>query len=120
MKRTVSKAEKKKLANLKPFKKGESGNPAGRRKGQRDYVTIYREALIKIAEAKDMTPDEVENLMDEVGITKALKGDFHFYKDIKDRLHGKPNQNTDITSGGKPLIVQFDNAFTSSSKKISE
>lgn len=83
-----------KEANLKaPWKKGDpSPNPKGRPKGQRNYATIYRAALEKIAETKGMTPEQVEDLMEMTGLDKAIQGDFAFARDIKDRLHGKPRQ----------------------------
>lgn len=80
------------IKNLKPFPKGKSGNPQGKRKGQRDYATIYREALIKIANANHKTPEEIENMMEEVGIKKALTGNFTFWKDVRDRIHGQATQ----------------------------
>jgi len=97
--------------NLIPIKKGERLNPNGRPKGQRNYKTIYREALIKIAEANDKSPEEIEEMMHQVGLNKALKGDFAFYRDINDRLHGKAVQPTDITSGGEPLGITFDSSL---------
>lgn len=87
----------------RPFKEGKSGNPNGRPKGQRDYVTIYREALIKIGNAKGKTPEEIEEMMEETGLDKALKGDYNFFRDIRDRIHGKPMQHQDLTSGGEPI-----------------
>lgn len=95
--------------NLIPFKKGESGNPAGRPKGQRDYATIYKEALLKLAELNKKTPEELENELVASGFAQAKK-DFRFYKDIQDRLHGTAIQKSDITSGGEalqPLLVKF-------------
>jgi len=84
--------------NLKPtYKKGESGNPNGRPKGQRNYATIYRLALERIGETQKMTPEEVEEQMEQVGLLKAMKGDFNFQKDIKDRLHGKPLVRSEVS-----------------------
>jgi len=94
-KKTVKKrnSEKKSgIDNLTPFKKGESGNPDGRPKGQRNYKTIYREALIKLGELKGKTPDELEEALLSKAITKGLKGDFAFYKDVMDRIHNKATQ----------------------------
>ena len=99
------------LKNLKePWKKGESGNPGGRKVGQRPYAAIYRAALEKIGRTKDMTPEQVEELMEEVGLDKALAGDFAFQKDIKDRLYGKPKQDStlDLTTGGEKLMNAAD------------
>ena len=64
------------------------GGP-GRPKGQRNYSTIYKEALMKIAEAKDLTPEQLETQLEEVGLMKALEGDHKFWVDIRDRIHGK-------------------------------
>lgn len=99
-----------KKANLMPpWKKGDpSPNPNGRPNGQRNYATIYREALHKIADSKDMTPEEVENLIEQVGLVNALKGDFKFFQDIRDRIHGKPKQGVELSGpngGDIPVIV---------------
>ena len=64
----------------------------GRPKGQRNYATIYRAALLNIAKANDKTPEEIEEMLEVTGLKKALKGDFAFWKDVRDRIHGKPVQ----------------------------
>src|ERR1035437_1910146 len=97
--------------NLIPFKKGESGNPNGRPLGQKNYATLYREALIKLAEANDKTPDELELDILSKGILNARSGDYRFYKDILDRLHCTAVNKTDMTSNGQPLAIQFSNSF---------
>jgi len=88
-----------KKANLMPpWKKGDpSPNPNGRPNGQRNYATIYREALTKIAETRNMTPEEIETLIEQVGLVNALKGDFKFWQDVRDRIHGKPKQAVELT-----------------------
>jgi len=91
------------LANLRPFKKGQSGNPKGRRKGQRDYRTLFWIALERIADSHDMTPEQVEEALHVAGIAKALKGDFFFWQELQNRVHGKPTDKMDITSGGKTI-----------------
>lgn len=106
-KRNTDKSTDKRLQNLRaPWKKGESGNPHGRRKGQRDYATIYREALIKIAEADGLTPDEIETRLEEVGLRQALENNFQFWKDIRDRIHGQPVKRTELTGkDGQPIEI---------------
>lgn len=84
------------IENLKPFKQGESGNPNGRPKGQRNYATIYKEALRKLAESKNLTPDELEEMLEETGLNQALKGNFAFWKDIRDRIHGKATETHNV------------------------
>lgn len=90
--------------NLRPCKPGETHNPNGRPKGQRNYATIYREALRKIGETKDMTPEEVEDLLARSGLHKALKGDYKFYEDTMNRIHGKPKAaEGDLGSEENPI-----------------
>lgn len=91
------------INNLKPFKKGQSGNPKGRRKGQRDYRTLFWIALEHIANNHDMTAEQVEEALHVAGITRAIKGDFFFHQEILNRVYGKPTEKMDITSGGKTL-----------------
>lgn len=101
MTKTPSKTPRKGLRP--PWKKGECPNPNGRPNGQRNYATIYREAMEKIAKSQNMTFEEMENLLIQSGLTKALKGDFKFYQDVMDRVHGKPKQAIDHTTGGEKL-----------------
>lgn len=51
----TTESEQRKLANLKPFKKGESGNPKGRPVGSRNVSTVLKEILGQIA------PDVIKN-----------------------------------------------------------
>lgn len=91
------------VANLIPFKPGQSGNPRGKPVGQRNYATLYREALIELAKQKKVTPEQLENIIVKVGIARAMQGDHRFYADIMDRLYGKPTQPLS-GPGGKDLI----------------
>ena len=85
----------KREANLIPFKPGQSGNPRGRPLGQRDYATIYREALIKLAAKNNKSPDELEEEILSKGIASARGGDYRFYKDLLDRSHGTATVKTE-------------------------
>lgn len=99
------------VKGLKPFKKGESGNPNGRPKGQRNFATIYREAIEKIAASKDMTAEAFEIELAEQAIRKGFNGDTRFYTDTMDRVHGKAAQAIDVTTAGQPMQVLFDPAL---------
>jgi hypothetical protein len=76
----------KRLANLKT-----DAGP-GRPKGQRNYATIYREALVKLAEMNGMEPEQMETDILLKGLASARKGDYRFWKDMHDRLHGTAPQ----------------------------
>lgn len=82
--------------HLIPFEKGESGNPNGRPLGQKNYATLYREALIKLAKLNDKEPEELELELISKGIMSARGGDYRFYKDVLDRLLGTAVQNVGI------------------------
>jgi hypothetical protein len=102
---TVKKAVKE--DNLKPFKKGQSGNVNGRPKGRRNFDTIYWEAMRKIGESQNMTPEEVEDILVESGLNNALKGDYRFYQDAMDRRHGKPKQSVGIDGTGENGAIEI-------------
>jgi len=89
--------------NLIPIKKGERLNPNGRPLGQKDYATLYREALIKLAKMNDKEPADLELELISKGIMSARGGDYRFYKDVLDRLLGTAQQNFDIKSDGRAL-----------------
>ena len=86
-----------------PFPKGETGNPNGRPKGQRNYATIYREALIKLATMNNMEPEAMETDILLKGLASARKGDYRFWKDLHDRLHGTATQKHDHTTKGDKI-----------------
>jgi len=96
------------LKNLKPWPKGVAPKGAGRPLGQRDYATIYKEALITLAKLKNCDPETIENEILRVGLSKAVQGDYKFYKDLQDRLHGMPTQKTELTHAIKPVPILGD------------
>lgn len=98
---------------------GYSLNPAGRPLGAENFKTIFEKALKKVADLNHLDPDELYAQIIAKGIQSARSGDFRFYKDLLDRLHGKPKETVgmDVTSGGLPIqggnqitFVHFENA----------
>lgn len=97
----------------RPFKKGQSGNPAGRPVGARDRRTVIWEAMKVLAEnAKHLkfkgmdisTPEDVEVAMQMAALMKAIsRGDYYMYQELSNGLYGKITDNMDIKSGGKSL-----------------
>lgn len=105
----MKKQAKNKRADNGQLLPGNTANPNGRPLGQRNYATIYREALVQLAEAKNMTPEQVENLIEQTGLSKALEGDYKFFQDVRDRIHGKAPQSLEVTGkDGGPI----DNTLT--------
>lgn len=82
--------------NDKPwlFKKGQSGNPSGRPKGTKSLKTYAKEMI------ENMNDEERQIYLD--GLPKNF---------IWEMAEGKARQDTDITSGGKPIPL-FNNVIS--------
>lgn len=87
------------------LKKGVVLNPNGRPKGSEDFKTKFYKVIDKLAKQNNITADEVEEQLLLVGYKKAKDGDYSFYRDLMDRIHGKPlqKQETDVTSNGETV-----------------
>lgn len=104
MENSIKTAEKPKERPQNKNLKRDAG--PGRPPKQRNYATIYREALIKIAELNKITPEDLEDDIIKMAITKARNGDPIFYKDVMDRIHGKPVQPIGGQDGG-PVVIKI-------------
>ena len=92
--------------NLKPFKKGVSGNPKGRKKGVRNRSSIIREVFnsISVLNEDDFNQLQtkfphiknymsIEYLMTLVQVNNAIfKGDLRAYKVLNEALYGIPTK----------------------------
>lgn len=97
--------------NLKPFKKGESGNPNGRPKGRKSRATIIRKWLTALDQANNPMTGEMEDMTVEDRMTlaliaKALKGDTSAYKALMDSAYGQPKQEIENT-GQSEVITRI-------------
>ena len=89
--------------DLIPFKKGQSGNPAGRPKGSKNRSTIIREMLDMMVQVKDDNGVEVwqsnEYRMVQAIITKAIeKQDVAAFNSIMDNVYGKLKDTVDMNT----------------------
>ena len=94
------------------FKKGESGNPAGRPLGVRNRSTIIREWLETKKRSKNPLSDqeeelEVQDLMVLAMIGKALKGDVNAFKELMDGGHGKMANHVEVKED-KTINLNFE------------
>ena len=90
------------LDNLKPFEKGESGNPNGRPKGAKGRATIARywlEINQKLKNPITGTEETMsqEDLMTLALIKKAREGDVAAYRALMDSGYGSPIQQIEQT-----------------------
>lgn len=78
------------------FTKGHSANPNGRPKGKKDYATEMNEAIEEYAKINGLTANDVKIRIYMKGASEALQGDYNFFKDYMDRVHGRPVQPTTV------------------------
>jgi hypothetical protein len=104
--------------NIEPrWKKGESGNPAGKKKGVLNSKTRLKMLLEVVVNKENPFTNEFQDfnlleLMDMKQIQKAIdNGDTNAYKEILDRLEGKSNitQDESVTNY-QPIVIQLDKA----------
>jgi len=87
--------------NLKPFKKGQSGNPNGRPK-KPDLNQYLIDALNEERNGISAMEAIIKTL-----IAKAVKGDVRAAQELLDRLYGKSNQRLTHSGDEKaPVIIQ--------------
>jgi hypothetical protein len=83
---------------------GKSGNPGGQPKGKR-LTTLLRDALDREHNGK-----AIAEIIAEVIVREALKGDYRFVKEIMERIDGKvPDRLTG--DDGEGLTVIFKRAI---------
>jgi hypothetical protein len=87
------------------FKPGQSGNPAGRPKGSKNFITLFEKAVKEVAKKLELgeDPDAVEIQIIQRAIKEALAGKYPFYRDICDRVYGQPTKLIDITTQGEKI-----------------
>jgi hypothetical protein len=86
--------------NLKPFKKGQIGNPNGRPKKLPEIDKLMAEVM---GEEKDgiTAAQAILNMLRG----KAAKGDIKAAQLLFDRAYGKSKQQIDVTSQGEKVTV---------------
>ncbi len=99
------------------FKEGNPGKPLGAKK-EKSFIEFYDAICEDIAKQNNMTVEAVKEVIYKVGYAKAKEGNYAFYKDILDRIHGQAKNNMDITSGGLPIpIIPLNNVQPNDSNK---
>jgi len=90
--------------DLIPYKKGQSGNPAGRPKGTKNRSTIVKEILQQLSKGENPMTGEDEWLSNEYRMTAAVllkaieKGDTNAYNSLMDSAYGKNKDTVDLNT----------------------
>lgn len=92
------------LKNLKPWKKGQSGNPKGRPRKPVSITSGLKEQLSKVPDFPDRRGDPNtktwRDLIVDAILRGCLKGNHPLTKELLDRLEGKVTQPIDATLKG--------------------
>ncbi|HEU4903175.1 MAG TPA: DUF5681 domain-containing protein [Flavisolibacter sp.] len=99
--------KKPKIENLRPFKKGESGNPKGRPPKLPDLDVLMAEVLGEEKDGKTAAQAILAALR-----AKAAKGDIRAAEVLLNRGYGLPKQKIEHSSDpDNPVIFQVDGRF---------
>ncbi len=112
--------------NVEPhkWKKGQSGNPAGRKPGK-NLRTVLREMLEEEIEVKiEGQPDKVKKVFSEVILRRLIKaandGEGWAIKEIFDRVDGKAQQFIEMQiPGGMESLTKHEIIFKDMTKSVS-
>lgn len=92
-------------------------NPGGWKKEQSisyQYNFLIRLKVDEFREWLQRHTESERTMAQELAYQAVLKArkELNYLKEITDRIEGKPNQPTDITSGGKPILGGQTNVHT--------
>ena len=87
---------------------GYTANPNGRPILTEEEKLVKKATVELISEYKEKLAEALP-LISPVLIAKAMEGDMQAIKEVNDRVMGKAEAKTDITSGGEklPILVKF-------------
>jgi hypothetical protein len=100
VKKTTKTVNPRSLENLRPFQKGQSGNPGGRPKLL--ITDAYQQQLTQIKKGRSYA-----ELIADAQIKKAMKGDTAAAKEIADRTEGKARQQSELATWLSAENVEF-------------
>jgi len=103
-------AKKNPIPNSTPFQKGQSGNPNGRPKGRLNLKTIlekYLEAEVThtTVEGEAINIPAIDAMVLKQ-IAKAREGDTPAFRELMDRLEGKPKSSDTLDVTVKKIVVK--------------
>ena len=105
----------------KPFVKGDprAGRPLGSYK-EKSFLDWYKEICEEVAKENGKSVEWAQKMVYKVGYKKSVEGNYSFYKDMLDRLHGKPEEHLDLTTKGEPLTADEDRKLEIMAQELSK
>jgi len=102
--------------NLKSFKKGQSGNPAGKPKGIKNRGTLIKKYLALMTEldnpanVEEKIEGTIEDKLVAAQLIRAFSGDTIAFREIMDSVYGKIPQKT-LLGGDEDNPIQHEHSF---------
>ena len=93
---SVEKEQKKRVVGV-PFTGADDPRRWKFGRKRKDFKTLFEEAIIKIAEEKNIDPKNIETDLIIRAISEARGGRYQFYRDIFDRIYGKAKETIEFT-----------------------
>lgn len=95
------------------FQKGQSGNPAGKPAGTKDYKTLFKQVLgeLRTKDGKPITEEDFVKaglipILDKMMSSQSPR--YHrLYIAVMEMVYGKASQNIDLTTQGEKIIPQI-------------
>lgn len=95
------------------FQKGQSGNPAGKPKGTKDYKTLFKQVLseLRTKDGKAITEEDFVKaglvpILDKMMSSQSPR--YHrLYIAVMEMVYGKATQNVDLTTQGEKIVPQI-------------
>jgi|ERR1051326_1134559 hypothetical protein len=100
--RKNSDSKAKRVANLKPFQPGQSGNPAGRPEGTKNRATVLKELLEMVSDFTNPLTLQKQTATLETQVlvalvAKAKRGDVTAIREILDTVYGKVSDKQELS-----------------------
>jgi len=102
--------QKRQQRGLVKFKKGQSGNPKGRPKGELCLTTLLKKELERICPHEDINPEKKrtwKELIVMATMRLAIQGNNTAIGQVWDRSDGKLKQEVSGEAGG-PIVVRVE------------
>lgn len=82
------------------FQPGESGNPSGKPKGTKNFTTLVRDMLKRVAVLKEGNPNNLtyEDVLADQVIKRAIQGNDRVLKILWEQMDGRPRQQIDLSA----------------------
>jgi len=84
------------------------------------HSTSVKRMFERIAKASDTTPEEILEQLEAIGFDSAMAGQYPFWRDLVQYVHGKPTETKNINVKGELSVISDTELEEELSGEISE